>query len=186
MSRALVRRCLAAVVILLSTAGPGAPALALDAKLGYIDSARIFQEFKVAQEAQQQFDRQVQSWRAESAEREKVVTQLRAEVRDQAAILSAARRQEKEEALQRAISDYERFVQDIWGPQGRALQENERATAEIVAQIRSAVEKVASEQALDLVLDAAGGTIVYAAKSLDLTEAVLTELLARTQSGTPR
>ena len=53
------------------------------------------------------------------------------------------RRQQKEEALQRAISDYERFIQDTWGPQGKASPENDRATNEVVGQIRSAVEKIA-------------------------------------------
>jgi outer membrane protein len=147
--------------------------------IGYLDSGRIFQEYKPAQEAQQQFDRQVQGWRAELAEKEKVVSGLRAEIRDQGPILSSLRRQEKEEALQRAISDYERFIQDIWGPQGRAVQENERATGDIVTQIRSAVEKVAQDKGLDLVLDSAGGTIIWADRALDITNEVLAELANR-------
>lgn len=164
--------------------GPGAASAEI--KIGYIDSARIFAEYKPAQEAQAQFDRQVQGWRAESSEKEKAVAALRAEVRDQSPILSAVKRQEKEEALQRAISDYERFIQDVWGPQGRAVSENERATGDIVRQIRAAVEKVAQEQALTLVLDAASGFVVYADRTLDITPAVLTELAAQVQSGGAR
>lgn len=152
---------------------------AAQVKMGYIDSARIFQEYKPAQEAQAQFDRTVQGWRAELAEKERVVATLRTEMRDQGPILSAVRRQEKEEALQRAVSDYERFIQDIWGPQGRAAQENERATGEIVTQIRGAVEKVAQDKDVDLVLDSVGGFIVWADRSLDLTNEVLAELAAR-------
>lgn len=161
------------------------PVGAAEVKLGYIDSARIFQQYKLAQEAQQQFDRKVQGWRTESAEKEKAVTALRQELRDQGPILSSLRRQEKEEALQRSISEYERFTQEIWGPQGRAAQENDRATQEIVQQIRSAVETVAGGEALDLVLDAAGGYIVFANKSLDLTDRVLAELDKR-QGGSSR
>jgi outer membrane protein len=153
-----------------------------DVKIGYIDSARIFEQYKVAQEAQERFNRQVESWRLESAEKEKLVNQLRAEVRDQGPVLSALKRQEKEEALQKAIGDYERFVQEIWGPQGRAAQENESATSEVVAQIRSAVEKIASDKALLLVLDAATGLIVFADRSLDLTADVLGELASRSQT----
>ena len=152
-------------------------------KLGYIDSARIFQEYKPAQEAQAQFDRTVQGWRAELAEKEKTVSTLRTEMRDQGPILSAVRKQEKEEALQRAVSDYERFIQDIWGPQGRAAQENERATSDVVAQIRAAVEKVAGGRGLELVLDSAGGFIIYADKSLDLTPEVIQELNTRSTTG---
>ena len=177
-------RILAVAGALFALAAAGArPARASDLKIGYIDSARIFQEYKVAQEAQAGFERQVQGWRSEAAEKQKVVDQLRADVRDQGPILSASRRQEKEEALQRAISDYEKFVQDTWGPQGRASQENERATQEVIGQIRSVVEKIAADRQLDLVLDAASGIIIYADKTLDLTSAVLQELTLRTSTG---
>src|SRR5512144_417430 len=83
-------------------------ARATDVRIGYIDSARIFQEYSVAKDAQAQFDRKVEGWRAQSAEKETQVNQLRAEVRDQGPILSTLKRQEKEEALQKAISDYEK------------------------------------------------------------------------------
>ncbi|MEO5617391.1 MAG: OmpH family outer membrane protein [Candidatus Eisenbacteria bacterium] len=159
---------------------------AADVKLGYIDSAKIFQEYQLAKDAQASFDRQVQGWRSEAAEKQKAVDVLRAEVRDQGPILSALKRQEREEALQRAISEYEKFIQDIWGPQGRASQENERTTQEIVTQIRSAVEKIAADRQLDLVLDAASGFIIYADRNLDLTAVVLAELVARTTGSSPR
>jgi len=154
-------------------------ARAADLRIGYVDSARIFQDYKVAQEAQQRFDRQVQGWRDEAAEKEKNVGTLRAEVKDQSPILSSARRQEKEDALQKAISEYEQFIQDVWGPQGRAAQENERATREIVDQIRQVVEKFANDKGLELVLDSSAGGIIYADPSLNLTGDVINELNTR-------
>jgi outer membrane protein len=164
----------------------GTARAASDVRIGYIDSVQIFQNYKDAQEAQARFDRQVQGWRDEAAEKEKVVNELRAEVRDQGPILSALKRQEKEEGLQRAVSEYERFIQEIWGPQGRAAQENEQATGLVVTQIRSAVEKIATDKNLNLVLDAAGGFIIYADKSLNLTADVLAELNSRSTTGTTR
>lgn len=170
---------LALAAVLAGAGGAGAA----DVRLGYIDSARIFTEFKDAQEAQQRFDRLVTGWRDEALEKERAVQQLRQEVRDQAPILSAMRRQEKESALQRAISEYDAFIQEIWGPTGRAASENERATGEIVQRIRLAVEKVAGQKGMELVLDAASGYLVYADKSLDLTSEVLAELVATSTSG---
>ena len=168
----------AVAIGLLALAAP--PALhAADLRMGYIDSARIFLEYDVAKEAQARFDRQVTGWRDEAAEKQKSVEQLRGEVRDMSPILSTPKRREKEEQLQQAIAEYERFVQEVWGPQGRAVQENERATAEVVTQIRSAVEKVASDAGLDLVLDAASGYIIYANRTLDKTQEVLDELRRR-------
>lgn len=170
----------AALVAVLAGA---ACANAADLRMGYIDSGRIFTEFKEAQEAQQRFDRLVTGWRDEALEKEKAVQQLRQEVRDQSPILSAMRRQEKEAALQRAISEYDAFIQEIWGPTGRASNENERATGDIVQRIRLAVEKVAGQKGLELVLDAASGYLVYADKNLDLTSEVLTELAASSTGG---
>lgn len=153
-------------------------------RLGYIDSGRIWTEYKDAQEAQQRFERQVQGWRDEASEKEKTVTQLRNEVRDQGPVLSALKRQEKESARDRAISEYENFVQEIWGPNGRAAQENSRATEEIIQQVRRVVEKVAGSKGLEMVLDATGGFIIYADKNLDLTNEVLAELNANAAGGT--
>jgi outer membrane protein len=179
--RAFLRSAGPAVAATLALLALTAAPLRAEIRFGYIDSARIFTEYKAAQEAQARFDRQVQGWRDDAAEKEKVVNQLRAEVRDQSPILSSLKRQEKEEALQKAISDYERFIRDVWGPQGRAAQENERATSDVVQQIRAAVEKVAGEKNLNLVLDAASGVIIYADKTLDVSPDVLTELNAKAQ-----
>lgn len=180
--RGQVARWTAVLALLLASSW--SPSRAADTRIGFIDSAKIFQEYKLAQEAQQQFDRQVQNWRSEAAEKQKVVDQLRAEMRDQGPILSTVKRQEKEEALQKAIQGYEAFVQEIWGPTGRASQENERTTREIVEQIRTVVEKLAGEKGLDIVFDAAGGAIVYADRSLDLSPEVVRELNTRVGQGT--
>jgi len=177
-----VRRGLGALLLASCAVAPASA----DVRLGYIDSARIWVEFKDAQEAQQRFDRQVQGWRDEAAEKEKVVNTLRQQVKDQSPVLSALKRQELDSSLQKAISDYEKFVQDVWGQDGRAAQENARATDEIVNQVRRAVEKVAGQKGLDLVLDVTGGFVVYADKTLDLTNDVLAELNANAASTTPR
>ena len=51
--------------------------------------------------------------------------------------------------------------------------------------MRHAVEKVAGQKGLDLVLDVTGGFVVYADKTLDLTNDVLAELNANAASSTP-
>jgi outer membrane protein len=147
-------------------------------RIGYIDSSRIWVEYKDAAEAQQRFERQVQGWRDEAAEKQRMADQLKAELRDQGPVLSALKKQEKESALQRAISDYESFVQEVWGTNGRAVQENSRATEEIISQVRRVVEKVAASRGMDLVLDAASGFVIYADKQLDMTNDVIAELNA--------
>jgi len=178
------RRAVALRIGLLVALAIATRAMAADFKVGYIDSSRIFQEFNDAKEAQARFDRQVQGWRDEADEKDKVVKRLRQEVRDMSPVLSALKRQEKEEELQKAIAAHEQFVQSIWGPQGRATQENERATQEVVNQIRTVVEKIAGDRGLDMVFDSSGGFLIYADKSLDLTSEVIRQLNEKSASGT--
>ena len=180
-ARRQVARWTGALALLVASAS--SPARAAETRIGFIDSAKIFQDYRLAQDAQQQFDRQVQNWRSEASEKQRTVDQLRAEVRDQGPILSSVKRQEKEEVLQKAIQEYENFVQEIWGPTGRAAQENERTTKEIVERIRTVVEKLAGEKGLDIVFDAAGGAIVYADRSLDLSAEVVRELNTQVEQG---
>jgi outer membrane protein len=176
------RAACTALALLLAGAAP-VPA---QVRVAYIDSGRIWLEFRLAQEAQQRFERQVQGWRDEAAEKERAVSELRKEVRDQSPVLSALKRQEKESALQKAISDYEDFVQQIWGTNGRATTENARATDEIIALVRRSVEKLAAQRGVELVLDATSGFIIYADKSLDMTNEVLAELNANAAGTSPR
>jgi Skp family chaperone for outer membrane proteins len=98
-------------------------------------------------------------------------------------VLSALKRQEKEEALQKAIAAHEQFVQSIWGPQGRASQENERATQEVVNRIRAVVEKIAGDKGLDMVFDSSGGFLIFADKNLDYTSEVIRQLNEQSTSG---
>ena len=155
-------------------------------RIGFVDSQRIFGEYKAAQEAQERFTREIQSWRTEADDRRRQVDALRNELKDQDPLLSEARRLEKETALQKAVSDYDRFVQDFWGPNGKVQRLNDEMTREVISKVRDAVELLANRQSYDLVLDAADGNVIFGVKSLDLTQQVLDELNRSAVGDTPR
>ena len=155
---------------------PAAPAAAQTIRIGFVDSQRIFSEYKAAQEAQDRFGREIQAWRTEADDRHRGVDVLRNELKDQDPLLSEATRLEKDTALQKAVSDYDRFVQDFWGPNGKVQRLNDEMTREVIAKVRDAVELLANRQGYDLVLDAADGNVIFGVKSLDLTQQVLDDL----------
>lgn len=161
-----------------------APALAQNLRIGFIDSQRIFNEYRAAQEAQDRFGREIQSWRTEAEDRRRAVDLLRNELKDQDPLLSEAKRLEKESALQKAVSDYDRFVQDFWGSSGKVQRLNDEITREVIAKVREAVELLANRESYDLVLDAADGNVIFGVKSLDLTQRVLDDLNKTTVGGT--
>jgi Skp family chaperone for outer membrane proteins len=168
-----------ALALVLGLGGFAAPpATAQVLKVGYVDSVRLFEQYTLARDAQARFGREIETWRGESDDRRKTIETLRAEAREQTLILSEEKRLEKEAQIQKALSDYDQFVQAFWGPRGRAAQLNEQLTAEVIGRVRDVVERIARDEGYDLVLDAADGNVIFAVKSLDLTERVL-EILNR-------
>lgn len=151
-------------------------------KVGYVDSVRIFANYSYAKDQQQRFNREIEAWRAESDDRRKAIDQARADLKEQSLALSEEKRVEQEGQLQKLLSDYDAFVQAFWGPKGRAAELNEQLTADVIQKVRDVVERVAHDDAYDLVLDAADGNVIFAVKSLDLTDRVL-EILNR-EAGT--
>ena len=172
------------LLAVLACAALAGPARAQNVRIGFVDSQRIFNEYKSAQEAQDRFSREIQSWRTEADDRRRQVDELRNELKDQDPLLSESKKLEKETAVQRAVADYDRFVQEFWGPGGRVGRLNEEMTREVITKIRDAVETIANREGYDLVLDAADGNVIFGVKSLDLTDRVLTEL-ARDPATTP-
>lgn len=152
-------------------------------KVGYVDSVRIFASYTYAKEQQQRFTREIEAWRAESDDRRKAIDQARADLKEQSLALSEEKRVEQEGQLQKLLSEYDAFVQAFWGPKGRAAELNEQLTADVIQKVRDVVERVAHDDAYDLVLDAADGNVIFAVKSLDLTDRVL-EVLNREAGAT--
>ena len=176
-------RSLVPLFAVLSCVALAGPARAQNVRIGFVDSQRIFNEYKSAQEAQDRFAREIQSWRTEADDRRRQVDDLRNELKDQDPLLSEAKKLEKESTLQKAVSDYDRFVQDFWGPNGKVQRLNDEITREVIGKVRDAVELLANREGYDLVLDAADGNVIFGVKSLDLTQRVLDDLNKSTVGG---
>jgi Skp family chaperone for outer membrane proteins len=164
------------------------PAAAQTVRLAFVDSQRIFESYRGAQEAQERFGREITAWRTEADERRRALDVLRNEIKDQEALVTESKKVEQESALSKAVSEYDRFVQEFWGPGGRVQRMNEEMTREVIGKIRDAVETIAYREGYDLVLDAADGNVIFGVKGLDLTDRVLTELAKDpiSSSTTPR
>jgi len=164
---------LVAVVFCLTSSTLG---FCADLKVGFIDSERIFNEYKGVQDAQKQFDQDVMNWKAQATEMKNGIDKLRGEIESQRLMLSEGKLQEKETELQAKIRAHEEFVQKVWGPNGELEQRNEQLTKPIVATIRQIVDKIGLDEKFSIILDAADGNIVFGDKALDLTDRVLEEL----------
>jgi len=145
-------------------------------KIGYIDSGKIFQEYKGMESIRKQFNQEQSEWQTTAEEMLRELEDLKDELESQRLMLSTDALQKKEETLKNRQREYEQFIQQIWGPDGRAAQKNVELTSPVVDKINSVLEKMAREEGFTMIFDIAEGSVVYAEEGLDLTELVLEEL----------
>ena len=147
-----------------------------EGRIGYVDSMRLRTEFKEFQDAQAEFDKDVQVWQDEIAELETVIDSLKQDLEETKLLLSEAKRKEKEENLEAQELEYQRLTNDVFGPGGRAEKRNAELTRPILEKINDVLEKIATEENYIMIFDSVNGNIAYAKKGLDLTDLVLEEL----------
>ena len=162
---------LAALAVVLSAASARA-----EAKLGYIDSAKILAEYKVVDDAKKTFDQQAGTWERERKVQEAELDSINAEYRSQELMLTEAMKREKKDLLRGKQSAYEEFVRSIWGPEGKLAQKNAELMKPIIDKVNTILERIGEAEKFTLILDAANGSVVYASPGADLTARVLEEL----------
>jgi outer membrane protein len=155
---------------------PWATTLAQNLKLGYIDSIRIRQEYKGFADAQAKYDKEVEEWQRKAEELSRGVEELEKELESQRLLLSDEKRKEKESKLRENQEEYQQYVNQIFGPAGKAEQRNIELTKPLLEKINTVLEKVANEGGYDYIFDAANGNIAFAKKEFDLTDIILEEL----------
>ncbi len=171
---------LAGLCLAIPGAGMGA-----DLKIGFIDSERIFSEYAGTREAQQSFNREVQELTKTAREKKTEIDDLQRKLDSQGPMLSEAKRDEQNQALQKKIADYDAFVQKNWGPQGSVSKLNEQFLKPIVDRVHKIVTTFGSDEGYSIILDAADGNIIFGDRTLDLTDRVLEQLKKEDSSGLP-
>ena len=156
-----------------------------DLKIGFIDSDRIFATYSKTREAQESFNREVQEISKQSREMKAEIDSLQRRLDQQSPMLSEAKRDEQNQLIQKKISEYETFVQQNWGPNGRISKLNEEFLKPIVDRVHKLVTDIGTTEGFSLILDAADGNVIFGDQSLDLTDRVLAGLKAEDEGRPP-
>ena len=166
-----MKRYLIIAALALALAGP-----AVAQKVGYVNSDSIFARFGGAQDVKQEMARAQASWNQEIDGRKRQLDSLQKALDDQFLVISSERRRARQEEIRTKKQELENFVHEVFDPKGKADQKNRELSRPMVEKIGTAIKKVALDNNLQVVLDASGGNIVYAAKDLDITNDVIDEL----------
>lgn len=145
-------------------------------KIGYINSEQILAQYQGTRTAMDTFNRDVAGWNTDATTRKAELDKLGRDVAAQSPMLSDEKRREREQDYQRKLTEYDQFVQSIWGPNGLVTKRNQEILQPIVSKIQTILAKIGADEGYDLILDAADGHILYADHALDLTSRVVDEL----------
>jgi outer membrane protein len=155
-----------------------AAAAAQEVKLGYVDTVKIFAEFKETVEAEEIYKKEVDVWKKKAEEMQTELAQLREEIQSQSLMLSEEKLAEMKLSFEQQAKEYQQYMDEVFGEGGEAERRNKELTAPIVEKINGVIAKIAEDEGYTIIFDAAQANIVYAKKALDLTDQVL-ELLAQ-------
>jgi outer membrane protein len=164
----------AAISMLVAT---GRPVRADEAKIGIIDSQRIFAEYQEAKDAEVIFQQEMDQWQKDLGQMEKEILAQQEKIRSQSLLLSKEKLDEMQQDLDTMLRNYDAKKTEILDPnKGKAVLRNQELSQPINDQISTVVERIGAEGKFTIILDVATVNVVYAAEGVDLTDQVLEEL----------
>lgn len=149
------------------------PALAADMKIGIFNSQSIAMQSDAAKAASQKMQGQ---FGKERTQLEKEARDLQAKGKDlqeKSAAMSAKAREEKQMEFLKLRRDFEEKSRAFAQKVDAAENEVRQGMAQNIFQ---AAATVAKQQNLDLIIDAASGSVMFAKPEMDITKAVLAEV----------
>jgi len=148
---------------------------AKEVKIGFVESQKIFKEYQATVSASNQFNEYVAALKDSAFKLQTGIEKIKTELEAQKLVLSEEARLKKLDELEILNQSYNTFLQDIFGPGGKAEQKNDEIMAPLMKKINDAVSKIAQQEGFAVVLDLSEG-VYYASGELNITDLVLTEL----------
>ena len=145
----------------------------VDLKIAHVDSKMIFEKYSETKKAQKDYDKQVAKWEQDAAAKQKDLMEMKDRLEKQSLMLSEEKKKQLEADFLKKKSEYEQFVQKIYGKEGDLFQKNQEISDPIIQKIKKTIQDVANQEGYDMVLDRAAGAVVYWKKENDLTQKVL-------------
>ena len=153
-------------------------------KIGVIDVDKVYNDFEEKNIAEQQFYQESDQWEQDLNEKEAEITRLKDEYENLPPIVSKERRDQKLKEIEQKETDFYNLANDY---RNKAVERQMELLAPISEKIVTAINEVAEENGLDIVLNTMQGEVVLYIKNedIDITEAVI-EILNITATPAPK
>jgi len=144
-------------------------------KIGVIDVDKVYNDFEEKNIAEQQFYQESAQWENDLSEKEAEINRLKNEYENLPPIVSKERRDQKLKEIEQKETDFYNLANDY---RNKAVERQMELLAPISEKIVGAINEVAEENNLDIVLNTMQGEVVLYIKNenIDITEAVIEKL----------
>src|SRR5437868_6919564 len=150
-------------------AGFALTAQAVDMKIGFVNTERVFREAAPAKRAQQVLEREFSARNSELAKLEKQGRDLQTDLERENVTMPEAQRREKERQLADISRDFQRKQREI--REDLNLRRNEEL-ARVQERATRVINQIAEQEKFDLIIQEA----VFASSRIDITEKVIKAL----------
>ncbi|MCK5785255.1 MAG: OmpH family outer membrane protein [Candidatus Sabulitectum sp.] len=153
------------------------PAILLGQTVAVFDSDLVFESLGEVADARELLETEMDEWELHVDSLQEEIDALEEDL-SRTLMMSPERREEKELLLDEKKLQIESYLSSVFGPGGLMERRNEELVNPIIAAINEAVMDVASEEDIQLVLDASAGQVVYAEASVDITDKVIERVIS--------
>ncbi len=166
-------KCIASLLMAGFVIAHSLPAKAADEeKIGYIDMQKAIQETSLGKKAKSDLEKEFNAKKAELQKKEADLKKMDEDLRKKASALSDEVRNKKMQELQTEAMKFQREVSESQ----QNIQTKERElTKPILEKLQKSLESVATSGGYTMVLEKGEQSVLFAKKSLDLTEQVVAD-----------
>jgi len=149
-------------------------------KIGYVNSASILEQAPGAQEASQQFERDLQGYQAEIQRMSDELQGMIEQFDRQQITLSPTAKAQREGEIRRKQQEFQTRVDAI---EGQASERQRQLVQPVMDRVTRVIDQLRADGNYTLIFDVAAGSIIAADPALDLTEEVIRRLRASASGG---
>lgn len=146
-------------------------------RFAYVDTEYILKHIPEYLAAQKQLDALSVQWQEEVDNRFSEIERLYQTYQEDQVLLSEAMRRKREDEIVSREQEARDFQRQKFGFEGDLFQERQKLIQPIQERVAQAIQGIAKDQSLDIVLDKGSEvTFLYANPNLDRSDAVITQL----------
>lgn len=164
------KRLVMIVGIILFLGGWLGSALAAELKIGFVDIQKAVNECNAGKEAKKAITKEVEKIQRLIIEKQRELQTMKESLDKQGPMLNPEARTTKEKEYQNKLREFQRWGEDIQNEINQKRMEMER---NISLSLQRVIKKLGEEEGYALVLERNENIVLFASKSIDLTDRVI-------------